>query len=369
MKIFVSSVMNGFEEFREAAFAAIRSLDHDIIRAEDFPASTTSSRVACLQGVREADLVVLILGERYGWSNTHSGLSPTHEEFREAVTEGKVIPFAQAGVARELAQQAFLEEVENYDTGMHRGRNFVTPEDLRTEVTRALARHQLSSATAPVDVTALVDAVRSLIPVGDRGLVRMTDPLFHLAIAGGPTQTIIRPSEIGDHALIDGIIGDLISASGYFSYRRRTEPRLESGALLIEQENGAIFRVDEAGAMLLSVPIEQASGHINPLIEENVSKAIETALQIADRMLEKFDRTQKLTRIVLAADIGTIGMFGWRTAREQAASPNSIQMAMDRSASGPVMLNPPDRTRMALRAERTHITEDLLALLRRRYRS
>ncbi|UVI38386.1 transposase [Qipengyuania spongiae] len=31
------------------------------------------------------------------------------------------------------------------------------------------------------------------------------------------------------------------------------------------------------------------------------------------------------------------------------------------------MLNPPDRTRMALRAERTRISEILLALLRRRY--
>lgn len=369
MKIFVSSVMNGFEKFREAAFAAIRSLDHDIVRAEDFPASTTSSRVACLQGVREADLVVLILGERYGWSDTYSGLSPTHEEFREAVTEGKVIPFVQTGVTRELAQQTFVEEVENYDTGMHRGRNFITPEDLRTEVTRALARHQLSAATAPVDVTAMVDVARRLIPEEERGFVRMSGPLLHLAIAGGPAQTIIRPSEIEDQAIVDGVIADLSTASGYFSYRRRTEPRLECGALFIEQENGAIFRIDEAGAMLLSVPIEQASGHIKPLIEENVSAAIEKALAFADRMLEKFDRTQKLTRIVIAADIATSGVFGWRTTREHVASPDSIQVTMDRSASGPVMLNPPDRTRMALRAEHTRLTEDLLALLRRRYRS
>ncbi|MCY1669595.1 DUF4062 domain-containing protein [Novosphingobium sp. SL115] len=369
MKIFVSSVMNGFQEFREAAFAAIRSLDHDVVRAEDFPASTTSSRVACLQGVREADLVVLILGERYGWSETHSGLSPTHEEFREAVNEGKVISFVQTGVTCEPAQQAFVEEVENYDTGMHRGRNFVTPEDLRTEVTRALARHQLSAATAPVDVTMMVDVARRLIPDEERGLVRMTGPLLHLAIAGGPTQTIIRPSEIEDNALMDGIIADLSAPSGYFSYRRRTEPRLENGALLIEQENGAMFRIDEAGAMLLSVPIEQASGHIQPLIEENVSVAIEKAFSFADRMLEKFDRTQKLTRIVIAADIRMSGVFGWRTAREQAASPDSIQVGMNSSASGPVMLNPPDRTRMALRVEHTRLTEDLLALLRRRYRS
>ncbi|BBC70890.1 conserved hypothetical protein [Altererythrobacter sp. B11] len=369
MKIFVSSVMTGFEEYREAALAAIRSLDHEIVRAEDFPASTIPSRVACLQGVREADLVVLILGERYGWSGTQSGISPTHEEFREAAAEGKVMPFVQSGVPREAAQQRFVDEVENYDTGMHRGQTFRTPEELRTEVTRAIARHQLSAATTPVDVPALVEKARSMIPVEERGFARMTGPLLHLAIAGGPAQTILRPSEIENQSLADGIVADLSASDGYFSYRRRTEPRLEHGALVIEQENGAALRICEAGALLLSLPIEEATGHLKPLIEEHVGQAIEKALTFADRMLEKFDRTQRLTRIVIAADIGTGGMFGWRTASEQAASPDSMQVAMDRTTSGPVMLNPPDRTRMALRAEHSRMTEDLLALLRRKHRS
>lgn len=369
MKIFVSSVMTGFENYRDAAFAAIHSLDHEIIRAEDFPASTIPSRVACLQGVREADLVVLILGERYGWSETQSGLSPTHEEFREAVTEGKVIPFVQSDVTREEAQQRFVEEVENYDTGMHRGQTFRTPEDLRTEVTRAISRHQLSAATTPVDVGALVEKARTLVPAEERGIVRMTGPLLHLAVVGGPTQTVLRPSEIEKQELADGIIADLSAPAGYFSYRRRTEPRLEHGALVIEQENGAALRIDEAGALLLSVPIEEASGHLKPLIEEHVGAAIGKGLAFADRMLEKIDRTQRLTRIVMAADIATSGVFGWRTTSQQAANPDSMQVSMERSGGGPVMLNPPDRTRMALRAERARLTEDLLALLRRRYRS
>ena len=369
MKIFVSSVMTGFEDYRAAAFAAIHSLDHEIIRAEDFPASTIPSRVACLQGVREADLVVLILGERYGWSETQSGLSPTHEEFREAAAEGKVIPFVQSGVTREEAQQRFVEEVENYDTGMHRGQTFRTPEDLRTEVTRAISRHQLSAATTPVDVGALVEKARSMIPAEERGIVRMTGPLLHLAVVGGPTQTILRPSEIEKQELVDGIVADLSSSDGYFSYRRRTEPRLEQGALVIEQENGAALKIDEAGTLLISVPIEETSGYLKPLIEEHVGAAIGKGLAFADRMLEKIDRTQKLTRIVMAADIATSSVFGWRTASQQAANPDSMQVSMERSGTGPVMLNPPDRTRMALRAERARLTEDLLALLRRRYRS
>ncbi|MBL4793519.1 MAG: DUF4062 domain-containing protein [Citromicrobium sp.] len=361
--------MRDFETYREAAFAAIRSLDHYVISAEDFPASNMSSRVACLQGVREADLVVLILGERYGWSGTQSGLSPTHEEFREAVREGKVLPFVQTGVTFEPAQQQFVEEVENYDTGMHRGRTFRTEEELRNEVTRALNRHQLSAATTPVDVPTMVEKARLLIPQEERGIVRMVGPLLHLAIVGGPTQTILRPSEIEDQGRVDEIVADLSATGGYFSYRLRTDPRFDRGALVIEQENGAAFHIDETGSMLLSVPIKEASGHLKPLIEEHVAEAIERGLAFADKMLEKFDRTQRLTRIVVAADIGTSGVFGWRTRSQQAANPDSMQIAMSGNSTGAVMLNPPDRTRMALRAERTQMTEDLLALLRRNYGS
>lgn len=367
MKIFLSSVMDGFADCREAAFSAIRSLDHEVIRAEDFPASSTSSRVACLQGVRDADLVILILGERYGWSDTHSGISPTHEEFREAAAEGKVIPFVQSGVTREPAQQHFVDEVENYDTGMHRGNTFGSAEELRTEVTRAIARYQLSAATTPVDVSALLDVARRLVPVEDRGFIRMTGPLLHLAVAGGPVQTILRPSEIESNPVVEEIVSALSARTGYFSYRFRTDTRITGGALIVEQENGAAFRIDETGASLISVPIEQASGHLRPLIEEHVAAAIRRALEFADQMLEKFDRTQKLTRIVLAADIGTSGVFGWRSVAEHAANPNSMQISTNRQDGGPITLNPPDRTRMAIRAERASLVDDFLTLLRRKH--
>lgn len=66
MRVFVSSVMNGFEAFREAAFEAIRLLGHEVISAENFSSTIASSNVACLDGVRRADLVLLILGESYG---------------------------------------------------------------------------------------------------------------------------------------------------------------------------------------------------------------------------------------------------------------------------------------------------------------
>jgi hypothetical protein len=368
MKIFVSSVMNGFDTYREAAFAAIESLDHHVIRAEDFPSSTSSSRIACMQGVREADLVVLLLGERYGWSETETGLSPTHEEFREAKDRGKALPFIQTDVVREPQQNAFVAEVEDYDSGLHRGRTFATPEQLRTEVTRAIARHQLVAAATPVEASALLAKAELLIPRQDRRYVRSNGPLLHLAVVGGPNQSMLRPSEIEDPRTADDIVAGLTDGHGIFSYRLRTTTEFVDGALVVQQENGAAFRIDEEGSLVLSAPIEEATGHMKPLIEENVRAAILKSLTLADQFLDRFDETQRLTRVVIVAHIGSDSPFGWRTSSEQATSPGSITIPMRQTEPGPVHLNPPDRTRMALRSDRTRMADDILALLRRQHR-
>lgn len=80
MKIFISSLIAGYEDMRAAAVAAVRSLGHEPVTAETFDAGLTSPRVACLQGVREADLTVILLGGAYGAVQPNSGLSATHEE-------------------------------------------------------------------------------------------------------------------------------------------------------------------------------------------------------------------------------------------------------------------------------------------------
>jgi hypothetical protein len=81
MKIFLSSVIRGFEAYRNAAARAARALRHEVKRAEDFPASSATPQQACLAGVRWAEAVILLLGVRYG-DRQASGISPTHEEYR-----------------------------------------------------------------------------------------------------------------------------------------------------------------------------------------------------------------------------------------------------------------------------------------------
>jgi hypothetical protein len=103
MKVFISSVISGMEDYRAAAREAIESLGHAAIAAEDFGASPNSPQQVCLAGVRDADVIALLLGARYGTPQA-SGLSPTHEEYREARGAKPILVFAQTGRTTEPAR-------------------------------------------------------------------------------------------------------------------------------------------------------------------------------------------------------------------------------------------------------------------------
>jgi len=81
MKVFIGSPIGGLEPFRDAAGRAAGALRHEVKRSEDFGASADTPQQACLAGVRWADVVVLLLGARYG-DPQPSGLSATHEFWR-----------------------------------------------------------------------------------------------------------------------------------------------------------------------------------------------------------------------------------------------------------------------------------------------
>lgn len=74
MKIFISSLISGMEAERALAKKIIKRLGNDFVTAEDFPAQPNSPQIACLQGLRQSGLVVLILNEYYG-AKQASGLS------------------------------------------------------------------------------------------------------------------------------------------------------------------------------------------------------------------------------------------------------------------------------------------------------
>ena len=143
MDIFVSSVITDYKNYRDEATEAIRDLGHNPRRIEDEPslASTTATpQRACMALIQACDLVVLLLGERYGPVQADTGKSATHEEWAEARRITKpVLAFVEDVPDREELQRALVEEVSDWETGCLRV-SYRSPEDLRAHVVRAVAR-------------------------------------------------------------------------------------------------------------------------------------------------------------------------------------------------------------------------------------
>lgn len=138
MKVFISSVRRGLAAERDYLVDLIRALGHQPLRFEDFGAQDRTSRGACLGGVQEADLYLLILGEHYGDEMEDSGISATEEEFNTATGRGiPILVFKKRDVEPDEKQQAFQGRVGNYQEGRFWA-EFSDNSDLGIAVTKAL---------------------------------------------------------------------------------------------------------------------------------------------------------------------------------------------------------------------------------------
>ena len=366
-KIFISSVIGGMEQFRAAAKAAIESLGYEAVMAEDFGATPSSSQIACLQGLRSSAAVVLLMGPRYGGKQA-SGLSATHEEFREAKGSQPILCFVEHGMTPEPEQQDFLGEVGKWESGQFWA-EYAHPEALNSAITQALHRWAVSSAAGPVDEREMLERALATQPTPSRGHHGGFGRHVCLSIASGPKQAVLRPSEIESKELHNAIMqACLFGGVAMFTPSKPTELSLDRHGLNISQgDGGGMVNLQPDGTILVSVPLNLA-GHMPVVIEEDVTERLNQALRFADWLLDKIDPTHRLTHCALTATISGDEYVTWRTQREQDASPNSYQMNMNMDAPSPVHLEPAHRPRTAITHQADEIVQDLVALLRREHR-
>lgn len=142
MKVFISSVRRGLEVERDYLPDLIRALGHEPVRFEDFGAQDLTSRGACLGGVRDADVYLLLLGPTYGGEMDDSGLSATEEEFNTATGRGlPIYVFKKNDITPDSQQEAFLARVGNYQNGRF-WTGFADNGELGIAVTKALHGHR-----------------------------------------------------------------------------------------------------------------------------------------------------------------------------------------------------------------------------------
>lgn len=280
MRVFISSVIGGLEEYRDAAAGAARALRHAVIRAEDFGARPGSPQQVCLAGVRDADVVVLLIGSRYGDIQPSSELSATHEEFREARERCDVLVFVQQGVDREPRQEAFLREVRDWASG-HYTENFGRPEGLRDAVVGALHDLEFAKRTADGGDQELVARARALV-LDDR---RVGSPTLCLAVTGGPKQQIIRPADLEREELADRILQHALFGSvAVFSKNAGCDRSVFGDRLVLAQPHASIL-IDEMGSVRIVRPAYPPNREnqmaLPVLIEEDIQAELERAVRFA----------------------------------------------------------------------------------------
>jgi hypothetical protein len=366
MNVFISSVIKGFEAERQAAADAASALGHAVIRSEDFGARASSAQTSCLQGVREADLTVLVLGARYGVVQP-SGISATHEEFREARERTPMLIFVQEGVEREPPQETLVDEVRAWASG-GTAATFRTVAELAKVVTRDLHRYELSRTAGAVDPHELQERARATVP--SRGSRSGSGAKLHLGVAAGPSQQIIRPADLEGDALYRELAQLLqFGPAPVFDPEHGARRSMRDDALVISQEEREVA-LDGAGTIVLVRPAIQRSrqGIDLAIIEEHLRELIRVGLELSGLIYDRVDATGHVTDVVPVAALLEVQHVGWQTQAEHAARPGGGGVSMRGDAAAGVTLTPPVVRRAALRYDSARLSEDFTILLRRQVR-
>jgi len=322
-----------------------------------------AARSECLAGIRESDVVVVLLGARYG-TPQRSGLSPTHEEYHEARGRKPVLVFVQTGVTCEPGEEKFVEEVSSWEGGQYR-ESFDSPASLRAVVTGALHRWVVSQQAGPVNEAELTARVAALLP--QRSAYAAGPPLLHVALADAPAQQVLRPSDPDDPALETAMEQEALFGERPVFERGHGVQASVSGTTLVIRQPKAEITVDEQGSVRVSCSARDAGGRpgagIPSLIEEDVRDHTANAIHYARWVLDHIDPTYRLSRVAVACRLDGVGYLPWRTRAEVAASPNQARMGFpgrEAAASPPVVL-----PRAALLMDVARQSEDITVRLRR----
>jgi len=366
MKVFISSLIRGLEPLRDAAEEMVDTLGHEVIRAEDFEASPDSPQSACMAGVRESDVMVLILGSKYGYPQA-SGLSATHEEYREAREARPVLAFLEDGMDPEPEQLALIHEVQGWEKG-HYTSSFDGAKDLRAKVLRGLHDFALANASAPLDEGGVASQSLDLVPHSPSG----SGALLVVSVAGGPARQVLRPAELEDAELHRFLSSEaLTGANSVLNLTVGTRTSMDADTVILRQDDGAFVSLSETGGIVVAQQALEDNASqmgIESLIEETVTERISRALLCIGGILDRVDQPRRLSHVSVTAALLRVAYLEWRTKEEQAQNPHTATIGTSSKDRILVQLSPPVRRRAALAHDTHKLTEDLAVRLRREVR-
>lgn len=133
-RVFISSVMGGMADERQAVVAGIKQVGAEPVWFEGFGGRDDDAELAYLSEVASSTVYVGVLGRAYGRLQK-SRRSATHDEYREAERRGlRIRAFARADGDLQGDQASFLDEIRQF----HVTGSYTTPDDLTGLVADAL---------------------------------------------------------------------------------------------------------------------------------------------------------------------------------------------------------------------------------------
>jgi hypothetical protein len=193
-RIFISSVMDGYEGPREAAARAIESIGAEPVMFERFGGRDSDPETAYLAEVGSSNIYVGLLGARYG-RLLASRFSATHEEYLHAERCGlRLSVWTEDNVEREGHQQSFFEDVRVFNvTG-----KFVDPSALEHALAARLREIAAEELSPWIKVGHAVFRAKEISVSGEtaslRAVVRnhdIADYLAHLNQKWGSATTTV----------------------------------------------------------------------------------------------------------------------------------------------------------------------------------
>lgn len=229
-RVFISSVISGFEEYRQAAKRAVELMDSEPVMSEEFKARSYPSEVACIHEVEQSDVYVLIMGEKYGFE-TSEGISVTQTEYRAAKEANRPILVFIQDTEMEEKEVSFKQEVEDFQEGFFRAR-FNSPDELKDELIGAL--RQLETMSQAVPEGEFNERVRAAIEEttqADRALAD-DDPAIVMAFLPQPERIIDIVSledELDEIFHVLGQTGIVKMRDGYKAIAEKNWTGIQSG--------------------------------------------------------------------------------------------------------------------------------------------
>lgn len=253
-KIFISSVVTGFENYREAARKAVELMGDRPVMCEEFGARPYPSDIACIAEVESSDIYLLIMGEKFGFTGP-SGESVTQMEFRAAKASGRPILAFVQDCSMDVPQVAFRKEVEDFTSGFFRSK-FRTPEDLKDSIVLSLRQlNQAQQAVPEEEFIGKVDrAVSAII-----GYSSGRDPLLSLAFLPQPMRDV---DIVGIEAKLD-LFFTVLCAKGVLVMREGYKPECHRDWTGIKSKNASVAFFADGLILLLLSPIERRDDYFS----------------------------------------------------------------------------------------------------------